>query len=190
MGFVKDICIELIKKNPELFIAVFLFLFAYFRQEITDIIRIKILKKPPQEDKAFKNRVLDIVSNMKYVSCFNEQVITTDSEELCDELKFILDKAKNESKPIVFDLSRIKQINEAARESLRDAVRFAIDQDDINLLVVFPKTNATLLWDEMQRYIKKRGTTCVQLKRDSRGSNRYVFVDGENSHSNSKESES
>ena len=175
-GFI-DIVKTLIETNPELFLAIVLFFIAYFRQEINYLVQTKLLGRIIDEDETLKQKILDVVSSMKYISCFNEQVITTDSETLCDEMKYAMDQSRKDSRPIVFDLSKIKQINENAKEALRDSIRYAIDEDDINLLIVFPKVNSTHLYNEITRYIKKRGSTCVQIKRDSRQSDRVMIVD-------------
>jgi len=174
----QDIIIAFVRTNPELIVIIMLFVLSYFRQEITEVIQVKILKKTLKKDKELKQRILDVVASMKYVSCFNEQVITTDSAALYEEIRAVMDKMRKDGRPLVISLAEVKNINEMAREAIRDAIRYAIDRDDLNLLVIFPKHNATLLWEEIDRYIQKKGSTTVRIKKDSREGDRVTIVNG------------
>ncbi|HUU53053.1 MAG TPA: hypothetical protein VMW44_00265 [Candidatus Bathyarchaeia archaeon] len=166
-----DVVIEIFRASPILFYTLAILIIVFFRDQIIDYFRIYILKKPSVkevEEKKFKLKILETVASVRYVSDFNASLIIPDSDTFKAELNDIIDKSRKNQRGIVLDFSKVNNINQNAREAIRDVLLDTVDENNVSLLVVFPADDCICLHDELTKYIKKKSSDGVKVKIDNR----------------------
>jgi len=163
--------VEMFKVNPIITGLLIVFIVLQFRAEITEAVRVYLFKQPSKkaiEEKKFKLKILETVASVRYVSDFNASLIIPDSDTFKAELNDIIDKSRQNQRGIVLDFSKVNNINQNAREAIRDVLLDTVDENNVSLLVVFPADDCICLHDELTKYIKKKSSDGVKVKIDNR----------------------
>jgi len=159
------------KVDPQMGVTFLFLILVFYKHEIKEFINTKILKK---KSKMSKSKFLDIMSDLRYIHEFHKEVIAVDSDDFKKELLNAINVCREERRQLILNLSKIQRINDYTREAFRDAIIDSINKDNVNLLIIFPQENCTLLYDEIEQYINKKGSSCVKIKRDLRQDDREI----------------
>ena len=171
--FFKDIYAS----DPTLAIVLLIFLIIFFKTEIKEYIRVKFFKKESL-DKKLEKKVINAVSDLRYIREFHKDVVAISSDMFSKEILDIINQSRVEGRKLILDLSKVQKINEQTREAFRDSLIDTINKDNVQLKIIFPKENCTKLFDEINKYAGKRGSSCVVVKRDGR-TDRNMVIKGE-----------
>lgn len=139
-----------------------------FKKQISGYIEKKFKLKT---EKKIEN-LLETMAVKREVLDFAIELIVNDQELFYSNIKEVIDNNRNEHQPLVFDLSRVRTINDLAREGLRDALKEAINKDDSSILIVFAVENCSKLYNEITEHIFSKNSNSVKVKRDTRAGER------------------
>lgn len=197
-----DKIFKIIEKHPTEAILLIVFVCLMFREEIKqvikDIIRLRFpgkdqpKPKPPvktpaaeldpfiRNDQAISKMaayLYAVCEDIKTVYVFKSDVVFTTYRGFFEGLTEIIERERKSGRLLVISLVKIRVINDFAKEVFRDALFEAIIQNNIRLLIVFPKiedANPSVcdLYKELSKKIKEKSPKTIQIKVDDRSNAR------------------
>jgi len=130
--------------------------------------KLNLLQEFEANAKKYNVEVLPSFCILQYVLKFRDELIVSEATVFERDIRTTLQKAKDENKKLVFDLSGVTRINDHARQVFRNVFTEEIHEDEVDLLIVFPKENVTNLIDNLIDEVNAYGTSGIQIKRDCR----------------------
>ena len=139
---------EVYASDPTLAIVLLIFLLIFFKTEIKEYIRVKFFKKK-SSDKKLEDKIINAVSDLRYVREFHKDVVALSSNMFSKEILDTINQSRVEGRKLILDLSKVQKINDQTREAFRDSLIDTINKDNVQLKIIFPRENCTKLFDEI-----------------------------------------
>lgn len=122
--------------------------------------------------------VIDSFSDdVKVVVEFGTHLVIPDAEEFASSLDRIINECRETSRLLVLNLVSLADVNECAREAIRAAIKTAIEDNNIRILLVFPShteggteidRRIEFLCEDLVEFSKLHSDRSVRIKRDER----------------------
>ena len=171
---------QLIDRHPSIAGFIIIVILLLYREEILDIIYIRILKKERPNKRISDNISPDQVKNMevfcddvKSVFVFKSHVVVPSYEMLYNSLLNMIARNRYYGYKIIIDMSMVDSINDITKEAIRDAIFDAITKNNVRIMIIFPRDDLMTteeyqsinrLYKELLEKIETKGTSSVTLK--------------------------
>ena len=165
--------------NPASLLIFLAFVSVFFKTEILAFVkqRLKVLdkiKRPNTDLKKVKRNIIGDYSNQAKVFYFDREVTAYDQEEFATGLQGIVNAQRKKRQRLVFDLSKVRLMNLAARRAFLLVTRKVITENNIDFLIVLPGAldakylNINKLVDNVQQDIRDNPSEVIKMKIDQR----------------------
>ena len=177
---VLEYTIETLKLPPKALIIITALTCVIFRRPLLIIANEK-LRLFRRTVKPKTKPIIDAFSDdVKIVVEFGEHLVIPDQDEFASALGKLIHDCRASSRLLVLNFVSLTDVNECAREAIRAAIKTAIEENNIRMLLIFPgEANSknpdsikriTLLCDDLAEFSKMYSDRSVKIKKDERRS--------------------